>query len=282
MINLEPTITTVKKLLKSGSDADLSYAALECRLAIERICYERLRIAHDYISHDDLKRWQPSNIVKTLLLEVDTKVAETFTFSISKAPVPKNSTQLTKSEYEAFEYVPVGTQIGFKANKMAKLWNALAKLALHVEIPKSKDSIVSQYGDPIKIRAKVEDALNEIVRISKGTLTSSGFGEEISFVCKCGATNRRRFGLLQDQQIVSCIKPDCNESYEYQYNAQSFARRIFEITCQRCQAKENIPKNRLEKLRNDQNIKYICAGCNDEIILQWRPMQAQKTKLKTN
>jgi hypothetical protein len=49
----------IKALLADGSDSSLTYAALEARLAIERICYERLKISHDYISADDLRTWKP-------------------------------------------------------------------------------------------------------------------------------------------------------------------------------------------------------------------------------
>ena len=84
MIKLKSSIYAVEKLLNENSDASLTYAALECRLAIELICYERLRLAHDYISHDDLKKWQPREIVNTLIQEVDSEAASTFTLSISK------------------------------------------------------------------------------------------------------------------------------------------------------------------------------------------------------
>ena len=71
MLNLDPAISKIEELLKENSEARIIYAALECRLAIERICYERLRLAHDYISHDDLKKWQPRDIVKILIQAVE-------------------------------------------------------------------------------------------------------------------------------------------------------------------------------------------------------------------
>lgn len=79
MIKLKPTISQIQKLLKENTEASVTYAALECRLAIERICYERLRLAHDYISHDDLTKWQPSGIVRTLIQELDAHAAATRT-----------------------------------------------------------------------------------------------------------------------------------------------------------------------------------------------------------
>lgn len=276
MINLKSSISTIEELLTQDTEASLTYAALECRLAIERICYERLRLAHDYISHDDLKKWQPRDIVKSLVQEVDSNAAETFTLSISKKPQLEGPSP-TLEEYQTMEFVPVGTQVGFNPNKLGSLWNALGNLALHISLPINKDDSVARYGDAEKIRAKVAEALREIKRIDKGTLMSSGTGEEVSFECVCGTKNKRRLGLLKDGQTISCINPECTESYNYIESETSFGRRAFEITCRNCGEKRDVPKKMLERLRTDQTIHFACDGCEEKIFISWRPMQAQKT-----
>ncbi len=276
MLGLDSTIAQIETLLRQNTEASLTYAALECRLAIERICYERLRVAHDYISHDDIKKWQPRAIVKTLIEEVDTKSATGFTLSISRFPQKEGSGPPTREDYDSMEFIPIGTQTGFDPKKLGELWNALANLALHIELPKTKSDVVSQYGNSELIRSKVEEALHEIRRIGSGTLISTGFGEEISFVCKCGQNNKRRLGLLKDDQVVSCINPKCDESYDYEKENALFGRRIFTLSCRNCKSLQDIPKRMLEKLRIDQHIFFDCAGCGDRIYVSYRPMQAQK------
>lgn len=54
---IEANTNKIRSLVSAGGRENLTYAALEARLAIEAICYDRLRIAHDYISNDDLKGW---------------------------------------------------------------------------------------------------------------------------------------------------------------------------------------------------------------------------------
>ncbi len=162
MIDLSSSISKIEELLAQNTDASITYAALECRLAIERICYERLRLAHDYISHDDLKKWQPRDIVNILIREVDDKTAETFTLSISKEPIPENSAFPSLEDFPAMEFLPIGTQIGFNPERLGRLWNALANLALHITLPTSKDHGVARYGDAKKIRAKVIEALGHV------------------------------------------------------------------------------------------------------------------------
>lgn len=278
MLNLDPIVSKIEELLREDSAASVTYAALECRLAIERICYERLRLAHDYISHDDLKKWQPRDIVKVLIQEVDARAAETFTLSISKSPIPEGSPEPTLEEYQAMDFVLVGTHVGFDPNRLGRLWNALAKLALHVSLPTSKADHVPRYGDKGAIKKKVSEALAEIKRIGEGTLMSTGVGEEVSFECSCGSKNKRRLELLIDGQIVSCINPDCDESYGFVKSDLSFGRRTFEIICRACSIQRDIPKKMVEKLRADQHIHFDCEGCRETIYVSLRPMQAQKAK----
>lgn len=274
MINLNPTIEQIEKLLEEGTEASVTYAALECRLAIERICYERLRLAHDYISHDDLRKWQPGDIVKTLIQEIDEHAATTRTISFA-AEVP---TANTPEGFKTLEWKTLGTQVGFSPNNLGKLWNGLAKLALHIEIPTSKDVTVNQYGNVQEIASKVKQALAEIKRISEGTLMFTGMGEEVSFECYCGSKNKRRLELLKDGQTINCINPDCDESYDYVQSDMSFGRRAFEIVCRACGESRDIPKRMVEKLRTDQRIHFDCEGCGEIIYVSWRLMQAQRTE----
>ncbi|WP_128254390.1 hypothetical protein [Falsirhodobacter deserti] len=176
------------------------------------------------------------------------------------------------------DWLPVGTQVGFSPSKLGKLWNGLAKLALHIEIPTSKDATVNQYGDIQAIASKVKQALAEIKRISEGTLMSSGMGEEVSFECICGSKNKRRLELLKEGQSINCINPDCDESYDYVQSDMSFGRRTFGIVCRACRASRDIPKRIIEKLRTDQHVHFDCEGCGETIYVSWRPMQAQRTK----
>lgn len=269
------SIATIEKLLSDNTPSSLTYAALECRLAIEQICYERLALAHDYISHDDIKRWQPRDIVNFLIKEVDSKAASTFTVSISKDPILEGSSEPTLEEYQAMDFIPIGTQVGFDPAKIGRLWNGLAHLALHISIPTSKDSVVHRYGDSSKIREKVIESLEEIKRIDSGTMLASCVGEEVSFDCLCGTKNRRRLSLLSSKSIVSCINPKCDESFEYDDIGRLFNRRMIEIACANCGNKLCIPKKIVEKLRTDQHGRLDCERCGQRVFVQWKLMQVQ-------
>lgn len=264
MIDLRDAVETIKGDLADGSARALTYAALECRLAIERICYDRLARAHDYISHEEVRRWQPHHVIKLLTEDVDPYVASTYTLSISRKPAGDDDDLAT------MDYVPVGTQVGFNGALIAKIWNALSNTALHVSLPKSSAASVSQYGDVIAIRAKVEQALAELERIARGTMTSTGFGPEAFFTCKCGARVKRRAEQLSVGKVIHCINPACAESYEVEFEGDDikFVVRSVHTTCI-CDEEHRFPKAPLEKLRVGETARSLCT-CGAETVFHWR------------
>lgn len=274
MINLPPIIERIKALLNDDTEASVTYAALEARLALEKVCYDRLRQCHDYISHAQLKRWQPRQVVNTLLKEVDQHATQTRTLQISKNPVRPD----VKPEDD--EYVEIGTEIGFDPKYVEKLWNALARLALHVRLPEHKDDHIPAYGDKVETRAKVEEVIVELERLSKTTMTFSGIGEGVSFVCECGEKNIRRVALLREGQSVSCVNANCQHTYivHMDENETLFEPDMFSIKCHECGTVVHIPRRGLMTLKYDQLGSCFCPTCNRKNFFQWRLMQVRPRK----
>lgn len=268
MLTIAANIKTIEDLIEQDTPASLTYAALECRLAIEQICYERLRLAHDYISHDDLSKWQPRDVVKTLIQEVDPGIVSDTTLSISKH---SNEENRGKSP-EEIEYLEIGTQVGFNANYLGRLWNALANLALHIPVPKTKTDNVSRYSNTAKTKLKVEECLVEFRRLSETTITLSGFGTETSFECfGCKKLNRRKLRTLKDEQTVNCIDPDCDESYKVELadGEVLFVRRKATIICG-CDKPISLTYNRLGRMKLDEVVGVVCPSCSDKNYVSWR------------
>lgn len=274
MIYIRESISKIKKLLSDDSVSCATYAALEARLVLERVCYDRLRICHDYISHDELKKWQPKDVIQRLIQEVDENIASEFTFSISKEPAEER--EMTREDYEKLEFVPVGTQSGFNPRKIGSLWNALSRLALHVQIPKNKDEIVSEYGNNDEIRRKIDEVLIELDRISSGNLISSGFGTEVHFTCECGHLNKRRERFLSPGKVLRCINPECHETYTVEMNGDEylFARQVVEIEC-KCGMLSKFPKKPILDMTHEQHGRFACADCGEDVYFQWRLMRSQ-------
>ncbi|MFN3819419.1 hypothetical protein [Blastomonas sp.] len=267
MVNIEKIIERINALLHEDTDASVCYAALEARLALEKVCYDRLRQRHDYISHADLKAWTPRHVVKRIMEEVDGSVALTKTLSISKGPAREG----VKPEDE--DYVEVGTEVGFKPQHIASLWQALSNLALHVRVPEHRDDQISAYGDRLKTRAKVAEVVGELERLAKGTMIFSGFGDEVSFECPCGQKNRRRAGLLKVDQIVSCFSESCSRSYKVTVDDDGsfiFQLDTIKIPCEGCGKMMLAPRSKLFEMRYEEPANIKCIKCGHQNQIEWK------------
>ena len=147
MKDINKRIATIENLIKGDSVSGLTYAALECRITLELICYERLMISYGYTSYSDLRGWQPKQVVQQVAKEANELAAASLTVSVSKTPIDPKNPPRSAADFESFEYVELGKQVGFDVKEVGKLWNALSGSALHVQVPKSKDAQLSVYGN---------------------------------------------------------------------------------------------------------------------------------------
>lgn len=274
MIQLPPIIERIRALLSEDTDQSVTYAALEARLALEKVCYDRLRQRHDYISHDQLRRWQPGAVVNTLMQEVDSHVGETLTLSISTEPTEPGS------NIEDSKYVEVGTQIGFDNKRITQMWNALGNLALHVRLPEHKDDYIPAYGDKAGIRAKVEEVLVELERLAASTMDFSGLGSEVSFICSCGEKNKRRADLLRDGQHVHCINPTCKTVFKVmkREGCFSFEPVTASVNCEQCKITNFLPWHFVRDMNREQVMSFNCHTCKRKNYVQWRLSQVRPTQ----
>jgi Zn finger protein HypA/HybF involved in hydrogenase expression len=274
MISLRPIIERIKALVDEDTDSSITYAALEARLALEKVCYDRLRQAHDYISHNQLRRWQPHAVVTQLMAEVDPYVAEDRRLMMSRDPA------IPGVDPDADDYVEVGTEIGFNPKLIGEMWNALSGLALHVKLPANKNHRISDYGDRDRTRKKIVQVVAELEKLSKSTMSFSGFGKEVSFACACGETNRRRAALLSNDQLIHCLNPDCKmtwktllEGDEFTFESQSIP-----INCEKCTDENHIPSRYFSEMKPNQTGSFLCSVCQHKNFVQWRLMQVRPTE----
>ena len=278
MLNLRPTIDRINALLFEDTDASVTYAALEARLALEKVCYDRLRQRHDYISHAQLTKWQPSAVVNTLIQDVDEHVTQTMILSMGKSPAVEG----VKPEDD--DYVEIGTEIGFDPKVIAKMWNAIAKLALHVRVHTNRNDHIQQYGDKAKTRSKVEEIVAELEHLAKGTMTLSGIGEEVSFVCSCGEKNKRRAKLLRNGQHVHCINPDCKITWKAvaDGNGFGFESVTVPVNCEQCKSANDMPWRYFIDMKHGELGSFSCHTCKHKNYVQWRLTQVRPEPAPNN
>ncbi|MCF1462638.1 hypothetical protein FS827_15100 [Agrobacterium vitis] len=268
---IEENTKKIRSLVSAGGRENLTYAALEARLAIESVCYDRLRIAHDYISNDDLKGWQPARVVQSLIADVDEHITSGYTLSIGKTPTsdkPHDSAE----DFEDYEYIPVGVQVGFDAKLLGRLWNALGNF-LHVRLPVSKGDSVQQYADEKTIIAKIEEVLSELDKLATGTMIGSGFGQgTTSFICECGTTNRRRSASLRAGKKIGCINANCKERWIVHVKDDDiwFHRETIRINCFACGEPHPFAAHELMRMEADHEWTFNCRKCGELSRVRWR------------
>lgn len=259
-----------------GTPAALTYAALEYRLALESLCYERLRVSYDYVSqHDFVRRWTPKQVIDFLVAEGNDLAAQEFTFSIGKEPVPDPIGPVGEEDFEQVEWLEVGKQIGFDAKLIGRLWQALSSF-LHVRMPRSKGDVVSAFGDSAALLKTLDKAVRELRRLSVGTLISSGHGETVSFVCRCSLTNKRRADLLKHGSLLNCSNPSCSERYRVHVDSSGeyeFERVVVEIACAHCGEPGYFPEHEVIALGLGKVAAYECHACAKPNHISWRLMQ---------
>lgn len=276
MLWLDEHISRISELMAQRTPESLTLAALRCRIAIELVCYDRLRNAHDYISADDLRRWQPRDIVNKLIQDVDPYIASSYTISISKTPTLNNAPDVTLSDYDQMEYVELGRQAGFDTRKLGRIWNSLGSF-LHARLPQSKEEELSTFSDSEIIERKLEESLALLRDIQQGTMLSSGFGKTVKFECNCGSENRRRADLLTADQTINCINPECAERWIVRVDGDDigFERRSIPVTCKCGEATQLTEKIVLE-LKRDQRLRFECRSCDAENIVIWKLMHGHQ------
>lgn len=270
VINIKQRIAVIEGLVERNNIQSLTYAALECRLTIEQICYERLLISHSYIARSDLKKWTPAQVVRQIAEEVNEDVASGFTLSISKEPSQKGNEPKHIADFQAKEYVKLGEQIGFKIRVLNSLWQGLSNVALHINVPEDLQSI-SMYGDIDAIKAKVAEAVAEFRRFEPGNLIMGSLSGANSFECiGCGSTIRRNADLLKEGQVISCFNPTCDESYTVQREAVeiTYKRRLVPVNCKGCSTENFMLMKTAEKLRYRDVLTLICPDCHSTTFVR--------------
>lgn len=273
MLDILKRIELINSLLEQNTEQSLTYAALESRLTLEYLCYERFRVYFSYLSESDLKNWQPKHIIKQISDEVDDNVSREFSISISDEKIDGRLPE-TKEEFESIKYTPLGNQSELKLNKLHKLWNGVSNVALHIPVPSISSDSINVYGDKDKIRKKVSEVIVFLSNMKGNLLVGGSFGEEYSFNCfVCDTKIKRPVSSLQHKTAISCINPKCQESYVIQkdkHDKFEVIRNVIKFTCLGCNKKLQVPINAFKDLRFNQILNIRCGNCSalSEVIMR--------------
>ena len=205
--------------LAASDDACLQIVALQLRMAMEALTYDRAMVYAEELGPENMKTWQPKKLMDRML-EIDPYADKTATFSFGVEPSygerPKTMTRL-------------GTEHVLDLNTLRKHYNALGS---YLHTPTIAQLEQGKSHDPVRLR----DHCNKIVAAIGTVLSSKVWGTSITrhgqIDClKCGTPIRRRF-IADIDRTVECW--DCHATYTMTEAGKGKARfdpRQAEIPC---------------------------------------------------
>jgi len=206
-------LARAKVEMASGSDARLHYAALELRMAIECVTYERARSYETELPPTEYDSWQPRQLMKELLeIDPDADASGTLSFGIEDVP----------GEH-AKEMKTLGAEKVFNLAAIKKSYDALGS---YLHQPTLKQ--LSKVGHDLpKARLKFERIAGQLDEVLASPIFNINFGNFTSFQCMnddCARQIRKRIPRGAESVIAECF--DCSAQHEITVdgNGQCVAR----------------------------------------------------------
>ena len=185
--------------LGSGDDDRLKYAALEMRLAMEALTYDRVHAYRDEMPPQEYEAWQPKKVMQ-LLIDIDPNA-------------DKNSSLAFGIEEQygkpANEMKMLGSQHVLNLATLKKHYDALGSYLHMPTLGQLKDGGQPDLG-------KLRDQCNEIVGVIEHALTSPVFnirmGQFATIDCaQCGKVISRCLPFGEEEVEAKCF--ECGAEY---------------------------------------------------------------------
>jgi hypothetical protein len=254
-MNRREHVSRAEALLASGESHDLAYAALELRMAMETIAYEKLRLYAPRLPEEVLSKWQPPQAMRALLeFEPDAMKERGLRIAVN-GPDGK----------PVGPWQDLGVARSFRLDWLRKNYNKLGNL-LHVQSPKAKEATGSRNSP--KLRSDLAEILGEVKRVAESPLTGA-MAAVIDFKCAACDTPTlfNEDGAKKTNRAV-CIS--CNAEHHVVFEADGRPAMYLMTTdfdCVACKALTPI-ENRLLEI----GFRFKCASCKAPHVfvnMQW-------------
>lgn len=187
-------LNIAKTELATADDARLRFAALQLRLALEALTYERAQMYQDELPPSEIDVWQPGKVIK-VLIEIEPHTYQNATYRIRRE---------ASETSPAGDWMPLGHDVVIPMKEVQKHHSALSS-ALHM--PTIKQLNADQGFNPAKIRSKCEEAIVAIEKALCSTVRTN-LGHFQSFDCgRCSIRVRRRLGVRGTSVEAECYGP---------------------------------------------------------------------------
>ena len=185
--------------LESNDDQNLKYAALELRMAMESLTYDRAKAYKDEFPPDEYETWQPRKVM-AVLLEIDATADKDSTLSYGLEETPgQPPSQMTM----------IGTETVLNMETLRRHYDALGSF-LHV--PTLKQTKSGKGHDHGKLRMRCTEIAEYFDKVLTSPVHNVTLGNFATIDCaECGKPIRKRIPATAETVEAECFS--CNASY---------------------------------------------------------------------
>lgn len=196
------SVSRARAELASGDRARLRFAALELRMAIEAVTYERAQSYREEIPQSEYRTWQPKKVMQLLTdIEPNADKGSSLAFGIEDVP-----------GVAAKEVTSLGAEKVFGLRAIKDHYDALGS---YLHMPTLKQLEEAGEPDPEKLRSRCLAIIDLLDDVLASPVFNINFGTFSSIACMnpdCGKTVRRRIPLGETLLTVACLA--CAMDYE--------------------------------------------------------------------
>ena len=199
-------LTNAKAKLSTNSEDDLLNAALQLRMAMEALTYERAMIYAEDLGPEQMKTWQPKQLMDRILdvdPQADQAAALSFGVELSDGAKPETMTLL-------------GTDNVLSLATLRKNYGALGS---YLHTPTLDQLEKEKPHDMRKLRARCETIAEAVEVVLASKIWAVAITQSGAIDClRCGVNLRRRIRNDVSSQIVQCW--ECKASYTMRLTPQ--------------------------------------------------------------
>ena len=183
-----------KKLLVK--DDQLRYAALDLRLAMEALTYDRAQGYLEELPLGALAKWQPKQLMDALI-EIDPTAGSTYTLRMGEEPAPGVAPDTMTT---------LGTDVVFGLKEIRRHYQAVSSF-LHM--PTMQQHSDGKGWDPEKVRLRLEEAAQEIDTSLSSPVWNTTLGHFSNFeCCRCDKPIHKRVPRGEAKLVAKCVYCD--------------------------------------------------------------------------
>jgi hypothetical protein len=248
-------LARARSLLTSCSDADLLYAALELRLCLEQMTYEKASSFKQFLPPSSLKIWQPPQLLK-ILKQVDPIADQSFELHIGNNEGPPTPDT---------QWLPLGKHKAFGSRWLTKQYNKLGSL-LHAPRESVEIKSATQLA---QLRTDLASMADEIEEALKSTITGMSIHETISADCMhCGGKIAASKHMLDSKPtVVLCLQCEAEYGVAIEANEYRFIPRAAHFSCAGCKVEIWLEHR---NMRPDDVVTCKSCGQTHVLRLQWK------------